>query len=393
MKKLVILLIIPFIFLTSGCDNIKELNELGIVSALGFEKEGDDFLVTAQLVNTKKSGEQTSNTASKIVTFSSTGKTIFDAIRKISTKSSKKLYFPHMRIIVIDDEIINEDIIDVLDFLLRDSESMINFYVLVTKDNTPYEILKTLTPFEDVPGEYLSNSLKNSENSYGNTNLMTFEKMVSDLLTGGIEPIYTKVSLTKNTTESDKNEMLESSALDTYIKLGNLMVKNKENELEELSRMESVSVNFVRNNIGTSILTLDCEDEKYTVEIISQKTDMKYKKSELKVSFNTNAELSISDYKCKYDLNKEENIKKLEKQIEEYLKTNIDSVLKKAQEVETDFLGIGKFINSTDKKFFKKYEKNWNIEGLSKLKLESKVKAKIDMRGNLSHNKIKVGNQ
>ena len=52
MKK--ILLIIPIIFLLTGCYNYREINELAIVSGISVTKEGNDIKLTTEVINPKK---------------------------------------------------------------------------------------------------------------------------------------------------------------------------------------------------------------------------------------------------------------------------------------------------------------------------------------------------
>ena len=50
MKKILVLLI-PFIL--CGCWNYKELNQLAIVSGMAIEKENDEYVLTAQIINSQ----------------------------------------------------------------------------------------------------------------------------------------------------------------------------------------------------------------------------------------------------------------------------------------------------------------------------------------------------
>ena len=55
MKKLLILLIIPFIL--SGCYDYNELNDLAIISGIGIDYENEEYIVTYEILSTKKEGE------------------------------------------------------------------------------------------------------------------------------------------------------------------------------------------------------------------------------------------------------------------------------------------------------------------------------------------------
>ena len=63
MKKILVLLI-PFIL--CGCWNYKELNQLAIVSGMAIEKENDEYVLTAQIINSQKSDVQDSSNIDEI---------------------------------------------------------------------------------------------------------------------------------------------------------------------------------------------------------------------------------------------------------------------------------------------------------------------------------------
>lgn len=98
--------LIIVIFILTGCWSRRELNDLAIALAMGVDSSGDQFKVSAQIVNP---GEVTSVKGgggnSSIATYSSSGETIFEAIRKMTTKSPRKIYFSHTRLVVIGEEL------------------------------------------------------------------------------------------------------------------------------------------------------------------------------------------------------------------------------------------------------------------------------------------------
>lgn len=381
MKKVIIILLC--LFLLTACDTHQDMNELGIVSALGIEYVDDEFLVSAQLVKIKKSTENGTDSSSNVLVFKESGKTMFEALRKITTKSSKKLYFAHMKIIIFDDSVLNGKENEIIDFLTRDSESMINYYVLVTTDDSPSDIIETITPFEDVPAQYILKLLKTSEKSYGNTYSLSFENFIDNLVTVGKNPSFTQISLI-NSDDKDKNSVDSlKTTTSEYIKLGNILVYDDKNKLKELSLEESLSFNILNNNVINAIISLPCDKNYYTSEIISSKTKMKFKKDREELTLNTEIKLSISDYFCDYDLLKESTISKLEKQVKEYLENINNNLLQNSQKYNNDFIGIGLFIKSRYKDYFDFKNDDWNKIGLNKLKLKSVVSVNFEKRGNV----------
>lgn len=392
MKKIIFLFIFIVVFM-SGCKASEEINQLGVVSALGIEKQDDEFIVTAQLINIKKTTEGGTSDKSNVITYTESGKTIFEVLRKITTKSSKKLYMAHMKLVIVDKSIINGNPADIIDFFGRDSESMLNFYILVSTEDKPKEILNTLTPFEDVPAEYITKVLKASDSYYGASYLMTFEQYLDNLITEEIDPAYTKIALTEEARNKDSMDSLKTSELSSYIKLGNVLVFDKNKLLVELTENDSKAYNIVKNDAKNTSMTFPCKDKNYySVELLGEKVSLKFDEKKEKVTFNVKITASISDYNCKESLLKKENTNEIKKQMKKSIEKDIKSVLNKSLSYQSDFLGVGIFIKARYNDYFDFKNKDWATEGFTKLKLDSNVKIELEKRGNLK-NMIKYKDQ
>ena len=89
MKK--ILLIIPIIFLLTGCYNYREINELAIVSGISITKEGNDIKLTTEVINPKKEQDASSGEEPEFITYTKKAKSIQEAIRKMIQDSPRKM--------------------------------------------------------------------------------------------------------------------------------------------------------------------------------------------------------------------------------------------------------------------------------------------------------------
>lgn len=384
-KTKYIFLIIIFAFVLTGCETHKEISDLGMVSAMGIEKKDNKYLISVQVANIKKSTKMGTDNSSKVTLYTGTGNTCFEAIREVSTKSSKKLYFPHIKIIVIDDDIINENPEEIVDFFARDNEGNMNAYILVSKENTPSEILSTITAFEDVPAEYIYNSIMLSEDAYGNTHILKFDDYIDYLIRPGIDPVFTKISLTNDSNEKNNTETLNSIDLSSYISLGNILVFDKNNKLVELSEEESIAFNIINAKASNSIITLKCNnvDSYYTLELMNNKSSINFDSNKSNINIDLDLTYSISDYNCDKSLLNNDNIKEIKKDISKKLKENINDLLKKSIEYESDFIGFGPIARSTDKNYFDFQKNNWSKEGLPKIRFDTSIKIKLENRGDL----------
>ena len=388
MKIIKFVIITTLFIILTGCETHREISDLGMVSAMGIEKIDNKYLISVQVANIKKSTKMGTDNSSKVTLYKGTGKTSFEAIRDVSNKSSKKLYFPHIKLIILSDEIINENPKQIIDFFTRDNEGNMNAYILVSVENKPSEILSTITSFEDVPAEYIYNSLLLSKDNYGNTNVLTFEDYVNYLIKAGIDPTFTKISLTNSKKIKNNTEILNEIELPTYIKLGNILVFNNK-KLTELNEEESMALNLLKNNSSNSTISLKCDNNKYyTLELANSSSKIEFNSKKDEISINLNLTYNISEYNCSENLLDNQNLNNIKDNISNKIKYNVNSLTKKQIEYKSDFIGFGEIIKSKNKGYFDFNNKNWMIEGLPKLKYKINIEIKLEDKGDLL-NRIK----
>ena len=114
MKKIIILLI-PLLLLT-GCYDYRELSDLAIITAVSIDKVDDNLEVAIQVVNPKKEQDTTSTNEPDFVTYTSSAKTVQEALRKVVNDSPAKLYVSHMEILIISEEVAKNHLNEILDF-------------------------------------------------------------------------------------------------------------------------------------------------------------------------------------------------------------------------------------------------------------------------------------
>ena len=135
MKKCMFVLLILSVLLT-GCWDRRELNELGITLALGIDKVEDEYQVTAQVVVPSEISTKSSTGRSPVTLFHANGETVYEALRKLTKNSPRKIYPGHLRMLVIGEDLAEEGIGESLEFLSRDWELRSDFYVVIAKDLT-----------------------------------------------------------------------------------------------------------------------------------------------------------------------------------------------------------------------------------------------------------------
>lgn len=172
-KWLFILILLLALIPLSGCWDRNELNELGIIVMQGIDKVGDQYQVSVQFVNTGEVAAQKGGSGRSAATvYSEKGETLFQAVRRMSTVSPRKLYFSHMQMLVIGEEVAKVGINKVLDLLSRNYQVRTDFYVLVARKAKAIDVLKVLTPIEKIPAQNLSSKLETSDKMWAGTEVI-----------------------------------------------------------------------------------------------------------------------------------------------------------------------------------------------------------------------------
>lgn len=164
MKKVFLLMMVVLQIVTfSGCWNRREVNDLVIALAFGIDMTEDkDIQLTVQAVVPRKLGQDGSE-GNATVTYTETGSTLFEALRKLNTVSSQKIYIGHIQLIVFGESIAREGIQKAIDFLERDHEFRRQAVPVVTKNMSAKELLEIESIYEALPAVHIVNMLGNND--------------------------------------------------------------------------------------------------------------------------------------------------------------------------------------------------------------------------------------
>lgn len=190
---LICVLILMQIFVT-GCWSRRELNDLAIAVGIGIDKIGDQYQVSAQVVLPSQiAGSKGGSPQAPVNLYKATGNTVYEALRKITTVSPRKIYISHLRILVLGEDLAKEGINDVLDFMSRDTDTRNDYFIVVAKDAKAEDALKILTSLEKIPAVRLFSSLESSEKNWAPTSTVTLGTLITELVSKGKNPVLTGV--------------------------------------------------------------------------------------------------------------------------------------------------------------------------------------------------------
>ena len=375
-KKIIPLL---FIFILTGCYDNKELNNIAILTATEINKLDDNFIINVEVVN-PQAPDKTTNVEAPFIIYTGTGRTIQEAYRQIKLSSSRYLYPEHLQILIINENIAKNDITEILDFYLRNPLVRSEFNILIGKNK---DILSTTTPIDNISSSSILDTMKTNQKYLGTTNLVTLNELTIMSLNPNTEIILPSIKYKEKAKDSDTTKNTEDTKIDSKYELSGLAVF-KDNKLKGyLTNEESISYNLIKNNIENSIITYECEKNKYlTIEIITSKSTIKIKDNKIKINLNVSS--TINESSCNINLNNYQNIKKLEKDLSNYINnkliTDINNIRNK---YNSDVFGFLDEIYKHDYKQYLNVKDNWYNQDYKNIDIDINSKINIISKGNI----------
>ena len=339
MKRVII--ICTIIFLLSGCYNYKELNKLAIVSSVSIDKSNNEYLVGAQVINIKNK-EDTSS--SNVTVYEAKGKTIEEALRKMTMKSDKKLYGGHLNKLVISEDVAKDSIINIIDLFQRLPEIKDEFTITISKDIEANKVIKMITSSESIPADYVKNTIDSSDLQSALTYSSKLDEFVSYYLKDYIDPVISVIRVKNYNDNSTKTSNKETTYSNSKIVLDNIAITYNGKFEKYLNDNETIGYNFIKDNINQMIIPIKCGNNYSSISILSSNTKNKVVKKDnyYVITFNIKSNATINEYNCKKDLDNEKTINFLERESERKIKKYINDALDVKS--KSEFLGLKRII-------------------------------------------------
>ncbi len=381
MKKLFCLL--PILFCLTGCYNYRELNDLAIVTGISVQKIGEEYQVTAEVVNPKKQQDNSGVNEPDFIIYKTTGTSMQEAFRNVVKESPRKLYGAQLEILIIDEETAKDEINMILDFLSRDPEIRSEFYVLIGKSD---EVLEVTTPLENISSKNIFSSLTATNQYLGTSNLVTYHELINDYLNPNIEIALPSIEIVHSNKDEDSIKNIEETDSETDSVISTIAVFKKDKLVGYLTEKESLAYNFIMGNTQTSLIRTEYENNEFVVhEIIDSKTKMEADVSKKKITISISGKAALSEVNYDCDLKNVNTIKKLQKdlnrEMESLLKESIQSSI---QKYNSDIYGFRDLFYKTDPQEYEQLKDKWYQEIFSKLEIEVKSEIQIIEKGNLN---------
>ncbi|AZV41434.1 hypothetical protein BAOM_0823 [Peribacillus asahii] len=389
----ILIMLIVFLLFTTGCWNSRELNELAITLAMGLDRATDgQYLVTAQVVNpgevAGKGGGATGH--SPVIIYQATGKTVFEAIRRITKESPRKIYPSHLRILVIGESLAKEGLGKPLDLLSRDWELRSDFNIAVAKGMRAEDILKVPTSLEKIPANSLFSTLETSAKAWTATNAVTLDELIANIVMDGKQPVLTGIRADikgdKKTALGKQNvEMIDFPA---RLRFQELAVFDRDKLVGWLNEKQSITYSVITNKEHSTTVNITCpKGGKAVYEVKKSNTEMKgkVKNGKPEIDLHIYVEGDVGEVECQIDLTKPESIDQLEDSYEKGSEKMFQQSIKQVQENnKVDIFGFGEAIHRADPIAWKQLKKDWD-KHFENVSVNIKVQGEIRRVGTISN--------
>jgi spore germination protein KC len=384
-------LILPFfITLFSGCWDWVELNDITIVSGISLDeaKEPDKIRLTAQVIRPAALAGEGDNggtaggeggggggaeaQAARILT--TTGETVFQAIRDLSTQASHKLFLSHTHVVVISREAAEKGIYRFIDFFARDPEPRPNIRLLISEGEAG-EIMRHPSGVESIPALGLYSATKTAAlNALSPDVTMQDASMrLASETTELIAPL-TKLYQEKGT-DGEKKTRVDVAG--TAVFRGDKMVGT-------LNQKETRGLHWILDEVKTGIIVIEHAGSKQSLEITKSQTKLtpEIRDNKLVVKISIDVNTNLGDQQCGKNLiNPAEIVLMEEKQTAE-IRAEITGAVKKALELKADIFGFGDEFRRKYPEQWEKLEQRW-LEIFPGIKIELEIKSRIKATGEI----------
>ena len=236
-----------------------------------------------------------------------------------------------------------------------------DFFIVVAMASPAEDILKVLSPIEEVPSNKLFTSLSESGKVWAPTLTITLDRVLNDLVREGRNPVLTAVRIVGTMTKTVKNVAITEP--NTKTKYAGLAVFKKDKLIGWLDESDSKGYSYITDKVDTTVGPITCpEGGLMNLETVRSKTKMtgRVVEGQPEITIEIYSEGNIGEVQCEVDLTKPETIDQLEQIAKERLQQIVKHTLTAVQKTyKSDIFGFGDTIRRSNPKDWDLVKEDW----------------------------------
>ena len=374
-----LILLLP---LLSGCYNYRELNDLGITTAVSIDYKDNNFYVIAEVINPIKQQDASSSNNSPFVNYNSSSSSLQDAFRKVVLESPRQLYAAQLEIIVLSEEVVNNHLEEVLEYFARDPESRTEIKIIVAKTEDSTKAITLQTLLTSLSSSNIINSLDLQSKVLGMSYPVTLNELLNMYIDPYLEVVLPSMTLYGNYEIGDEKENITTSSPKAIVKIDGSTITKDNKILGYLDLEESKILNLINGKLKETIIKMNYYDGYIIFEPnrIKVSRELDIKNNIIKI--NISGYSKTKEIQSNIDLKDPKEVEKLNKALNMELEKKITDTFNSIREkYGTDVFGFQELYYRTNYKYFKENCTNWYENIYPKIKLEVKANVRLYEKG------------
>lgn len=355
MRIISLLLVLFLLFSMTGCWNSREINELAFVLSIALDKTDDGFKVTAQIAKpdtyskTPSGGASTTEKEKPFLVISSTGKTIFEAVRNMAAVSPRRIFWSHIKVIILGEELARSNVLEIFDFFSRNPELRLRTWIAVTPGEAG-KILEVAPIMEKDPSQNIEKIIEKT-NLTGKATSIMLKDFLEEYLDPYINPVASRIVVTPVDTKP-------------VVKLEGATVFSDSRMVGWLDENETRGLLWIRNKISGSVRVVNCPYDglPVTLEIKKGKTSIKsyIENGVPHFTINATVEGKVTEKACLTEFTSPEAITALQNALESTVRSDIQSAVTASQSYDIDFINFSRVLQREHKNEWHQMSANWD---------------------------------
>lgn len=374
-----LILLLP---LLSGCYNYRELNELGITTAVSIDYKDNNFYVIAEVINPIKQQDASSSNNSPFINYNSSSSSLQDAFRKVVLESPRQLYAAQLEIIVLSEEVVNNHLEEVLEYFARDPESRTEIKIIVAKTEDSTKAITLQTLLTSLSSSNIIKSLDLQSKVLGMAYPVTLNELLNMYIDPYLEVVLPSMTLYGNYEIGDEKENITTSSPKAIVKIDGSTITKDNKILGYLDLEESKILNLINGKLKETIIKMNYYDGYIIFEPnrikVSRELDIKNNIIKINISGYSKTKEIQSNINVKNPKEVEKLNKALNMELEKKVTDTFNSIREK---YGTDVFGFQELYYRTNYKYFKENCTNWYEDIYPKIKLEVKANVRLYEKG------------
>ncbi len=374
-----LILLLP---LLSGCYNYRELNDLGITTAVSIDYKDDAFYVMAEVINPIKQQDASSSNNSPFVNYNSSSTSLQDAFRKVVLESPRQLYAAQLEIIVLSEEVVNNHLEEVLEYFARDPEARTEIKIIVAKTEDSTKAITLQTLLTSLSSSNIIKSLDLQSKVLGMDYPVTLNELLNMYIDPYLEVVIPSMTLYGNYEIGDEKENITTSSPKAIVKIDGSTITKDNKILGYLDLEESKILNLINGKLKETIIKMNYYDGYIIFEPnrIKVSRELDIKNNIIKI--NISGYSKTKEIQSNIDLKDPKEVEKLNKALNMELEKKITDTFNSIREkYGTDVFGFQELYYRTNYKYFKENCTNWYEDIYPKIKLEVKANVRLYEKG------------